>query len=233
MFPSKRCWCWLALTEANGIPAASTADPFGDYSEDAWFGESGVPNAANDPIGQALQLLSKKETMGSLEMLISESYKFVRMSDDLHDLTRYINDMRLCFIVLTISGYLGVIVYAIMLCVRRQRRAGQQRRQQYLEENFQPDRPDWHGADPDLQSVRSEVPNATTFVGGRMNYRSAPAPSFMRHSNAAHNHNNQTTRLMTDSDGHQVKHQIPSIITQSAEDDITVPQLARDSLERN
>lgn len=167
--------------------------------------------------------------MGSLEMLISESYKFVRMSDDLHDLTRYINDMRICFIVLTISGYLGMIVYAIMLCARRSRRSGQRRRHQYLED-FQPDRPDWHNADADLQSVRSEVPTAPGF-GGRQNYRSTQAPSFMRHSVAAQNH--QTTRLMTDTDGQQVKHQIPAIITQCADDEITVPQLARDSLERN
>ena len=213
---------------------ASTADPFGDYSEEAWFGDSGVPNAANDPIGKALELLSKKETMGSLEMLISESYKFIRMSDDLHDMARYLNDMRICFIVLTISGYLGMIVYAIMLCARRSRRSGSRRRQQFLED-YQPDRPDWHAAagataDADLQSVRSEGPTPNTVnYGARMNYRSAPAPSFMRHSGGQ---NHQTTRLMTDGDN-QVKHQIPSIITQCADEDITVPQLARDSLERN
>uniref|UniRef100_A0A0M3HGM8 t-SNARE coiled-coil homology domain-containing protein n=1 Tax=Ascaris lumbricoides TaxID=6252 RepID=A0A0M3HGM8_ASCLU len=52
----------------------------------------------------------------------SESYKFIRMADDLHDVARYLNDMRLCFIALTITGYLVMIVYGIIFCVRRNRR---------------------------------------------------------------------------------------------------------------
>uniref|UniRef100_A0A0N4Z4D7 AF4/FMR2 family member lilli n=1 Tax=Parastrongyloides trichosuri TaxID=131310 RepID=A0A0N4Z4D7_PARTI len=34
----------------------------------------------------------------------SESYKFIRMADDLHDVARYLNDMRLCFIALTVEA---------------------------------------------------------------------------------------------------------------------------------
>nr|pir hypothetical protein T06F4.1 - Caenorhabditis elegans [Caenorhabditis elegans] len=34
----------------------------------------------------------------------SESYKFIRMADDLHDVASYLNDMRICFIALTVTG---------------------------------------------------------------------------------------------------------------------------------
>jgi len=105
------------------IGGSTTADPIGDYDEKAWFGESGVPDPASDPIGQALALLGRPSTMGNLETLIAESYKFIRMADDLHDVARYLNDMRLCFIVLTVSGYVGVLCYAILLCIRRSRRS--------------------------------------------------------------------------------------------------------------
>ncbi|KAM3728940.1 Uncharacterized protein ACO02O_05463 [Dirofilaria immitis] len=44
---------------------------FGDYDEKSWFGESGVPNLARDPITQFLELLKKPQTMGNLEALIS------------------------------------------------------------------------------------------------------------------------------------------------------------------
>ncbi|EFO16374.1 hypothetical protein LOAG_12133 [Loa loa] len=49
----------------------STENPlFGDYDEKSWFGESGVPNLARDPIAQFLALLKKPRTMGNLEALI-------------------------------------------------------------------------------------------------------------------------------------------------------------------
>lgn len=52
----------------------------------------------------------------------SESYKFIRMADDLHDVARYLNDMRICFIALTVMGYIILILYGIIFCVRRNRR---------------------------------------------------------------------------------------------------------------
>ncbi|VDL74315.1 unnamed protein product, partial [Nippostrongylus brasiliensis] len=44
----------------------------------------------------------------------SESYKFIRMADDLHDVATYLADMRLCFILVTATGYLLLFVYLIM-----------------------------------------------------------------------------------------------------------------------
>lgn len=44
------------------------------------------------------------------------------MADDLHDVARYLNDMRICFIALTVTGYIVLILYAIIFCVRRSRR---------------------------------------------------------------------------------------------------------------
>lgn len=57
-----------------------------------------------------------------MEEFFSESYKFIRMADDLHDVARYLNDMRICFIALTVTGYIVLILYGIIFCVRRNRR---------------------------------------------------------------------------------------------------------------
>ncbi|EYC17908.1 hypothetical protein Y032_0029g1952 [Ancylostoma ceylanicum] len=73
-------------------------------------------------------LLHNSQAMGSLEKLISESYKFIRMADDLHDVATYLADMRLCFILVTATGYLLLFVYLIMLCIRRNRRTQPRRR---------------------------------------------------------------------------------------------------------
>lgn len=44
------------------------------------------------------------------------------MADDLHDVARYLNDVRICFIALTLMGYVILIFYGIIFCVRRNRR---------------------------------------------------------------------------------------------------------------
>lgn len=44
------------------------------------------------------------------------------MADDLHDVARYLNDMRICFIALTVMGYIVLILYGIIFCVRRNQR---------------------------------------------------------------------------------------------------------------
>ncbi|KHJ41829.1 hypothetical protein D918_08044 [Trichuris suis] len=84
----------------------------------------GVVDAdGKSPVEALLKFVSRTNitaAMGSLEKLLSESYKFIRLSDDINDMKNYINDMRLCFVALTISGYLAVIFYVIMLlCNRR------------------------------------------------------------------------------------------------------------------
>lgn len=56
-------------SESSGT--RSTVEPLlGDYDERSWFGESGVPDPARDPIAQAINLLAKPDTMGNLEALI-------------------------------------------------------------------------------------------------------------------------------------------------------------------
>lgn len=44
------------------------------------------------------------------------------MADDLHDVARYLNDMRMCFIALTITCYLVLFIYGAIFCVKRNRR---------------------------------------------------------------------------------------------------------------
>jgi hypothetical protein len=83
-----------------------------------------------------LDTLTTNKTMGNLETLLQESYKFIRMADDLHAITQYINEMRMCFIAITISVYVALIVYAIAWCFQRNsvdaRRQRQSRRDMEL-----------------------------------------------------------------------------------------------------
>ncbi|VDO57191.1 unnamed protein product [Onchocerca flexuosa] len=63
------------LNEPDSLIETSTENPvFGDYDEKSWFGESGVPNLARDPIALFLELLKKPQTMGNLEALIRFSF---------------------------------------------------------------------------------------------------------------------------------------------------------------
>ncbi|CAJ0583966.1 unnamed protein product, partial [Mesorhabditis spiculigera] len=139
-----------------------------------------------------------------------ESYKFIRMADDLHDVASYLSDMRLCFIALTITGYLVLIIYLILLCVRRNRRSPQRRRNWDFPEN-QRDYPQTTQTNgDDLVSVRSD--GQTGYMGRNHHSRmdSRATPSFMRHGHMNHQ---QTTRLMADHDSSTVKHTVPSIVT--------------------
>ncbi|KRY56967.1 hypothetical protein T03_16725 [Trichinella britovi] len=85
-----------------------------------------------NPIELVINFLSNANmtaVTGSLEKLLSESYKFIRLADDINDMKNYINDMRLCFVALTISGYVAMLIYAIVLfCGRRNGRNAQRRR---------------------------------------------------------------------------------------------------------
>lgn len=144
------------------------------------------------------------DPMGNLENLISESYKFIRMADDLHDVARYLNDMRLCFIALTVTCYIILVLYGITLCVRRSRRnnAANSRRPRW---DYQVEAQPEYRSHNDDQSNTGTVPTQN-FMS--RNSRST-APTFMRHGMSM-NHSQQTTRLMTDLDG-TVKHQLPKI----------------------
>ncbi|KAF7632283.1 hypothetical protein Mgra_00008292 [Meloidogyne graminicola] len=51
----------------------------------------------------------------------SESYKFIRMAEDLHDVARYLNEMRVCFLLLTGTVYIILAIYFVSWCVRRNR----------------------------------------------------------------------------------------------------------------
>ncbi|VDK19666.1 unnamed protein product [Anisakis simplex] len=124
------------------------------------------------------------------------------MADDLHDVARYLNDMRLCFIALTVTGYLLMIIYGIIFCVRRNRRRpntaqtgaglsnnGQVRRGRW---DYQMENRDYqtHAQTDDLVSVRSDGQGNTASYMGRNHHRNPP--SFMRHGM---NHAQQTARV--------------------------------------
>ncbi|KHJ96368.1 hypothetical protein OESDEN_03673 [Oesophagostomum dentatum] len=160
----------------------------------------------------------------------SESYKFIRMADDLHDVATYLADMRLCFILVTATGYLLLFVYLIMLCIRRNRRTQPRRRNwDYQLENQREFTSTGPQNTEDLVGVRSD--GNAGYMGRNHHGRGLTntAPSFMRHGHINHQ---QTTRLMADQDG-SVKHQIPHITTEppTEENKAKVPQLVKDSIE--
>uniref|UniRef100_A0A2K6VWY3 Uncharacterized protein n=1 Tax=Onchocerca volvulus TaxID=6282 RepID=A0A2K6VWY3_ONCVO len=150
------------------------------------------------------------------------------MADDLHDVARYLNDMRICFIALTIIGYIVLILYGIIFCVRRNQR---QRRNNINSRtrgrwDFQTENRDQqqHNQNDDLVSVRSDglqgiTPNFSlgpffflfffSFPICRSYHRNPAA--FMRHG-IGMNHAQQTTRLMADQESNVVKHQVPHIV---------------------
>ncbi|KAM3728939.1 putative family 31 glucosidase ORF2 [Dirofilaria immitis] len=164
------------------------------------------------------------------------------MADDLHDVARYLNDMRICFIAMTVIGYIVLILYGIIFCVRRNQRQrgtnninsrtrGRWDFQVKVENRDQQQ----HNQNDDLVSVRSDGLQGITpnFSLGR-NYHRNP-PSFMRHG-IGMNHAQQTTRLMADQDSGIVKHQVPHIITDppSSEEHTPpakVPELLKGAIE--
>ncbi|CAB3410238.1 unnamed protein product [Caenorhabditis bovis] len=160
----------------------------------------------------------------------SESYKFIRMADDLHDVASYLNDMRICFIALTITGYVVLVIYLFVFCFRRSRRNQPRRRNWDYQLESQRDFNNTQQAGEDmLTTVRTDT-NSSSYMG-RNHHRSHQniAPTFMRHGHMNHQ---QTTRLVADNDGSAVKHQIPHITTEApTEDKAKVPQLVKDSID--
>ncbi|KAK6760717.1 hypothetical protein RB195_021973 [Necator americanus] len=177
----------------------------------------------------SVYVLNLAEAEGN--MVKGESYKFIRMADDLHDVATYLADMRLCFILVTATGYLLLFIYLIMLCIRRNRRTQPRRRNwDYQLENQREYSNTGQQNTEDLVGVRSD--GNASYMGrnhlGRGHTNTAP--SFMRHGHINHQ---QTTRLMADQDGSVVKHQIPHITTEppTEESKAKVPQLVKDSIE--
>ncbi|CAO4385191.1 Protein CBG14330 [Caenorhabditis briggsae] len=161
----------------------------------------------------------------------SESYKFIRMADDLHDVASYLNDMRICFIALTVTGYIVLVIYLFVFCFRRSRRNQPRRRYgDYQLENQREFNNTQTTNEDMLTNVRSDVNSSYM---GRNHHRSHQntAPTFMRHGHMNHQ---QTTRLVADNDGSAVKHQIPHITTEApTEEKAKVPQLVKDSIDSN
>jgi heme/copper-type cytochrome/quinol oxidase subunit 2 len=53
---------------------------------------------------------------------MSESFKFIRMTEDIQHMSNYLNDIRICFIAITLTIYIVLITWFILFCVRRNRR---------------------------------------------------------------------------------------------------------------
>uniref|UniRef100_A0A7E4VMZ9 Conserved plasma membrane protein n=1 Tax=Panagrellus redivivus TaxID=6233 RepID=A0A7E4VMZ9_PANRE len=148
-----------------------------------------------------------------------ESYKFIRMADDFHNVANYLNDIRVCFISVTITIYVVLVVWAIAFCVRRNRRnvsgaASVRRPRSQWDYQIENQSSDYRnpGQTDDLVSVRSDGQTALgppTVAPSYMGRNHRGAPTFMRHG-LQMNHSSQTTRLVADHDG-TVKHTIPSI----------------------
>ncbi|KJH42668.1 hypothetical protein DICVIV_11335 [Dictyocaulus viviparus] len=152
------------------------------------------------------------------------------MADDLHDVATYLADMRLCFILVTATGYLLIFIYFVMICIRRNRRSQPRRRNfDYHVENQRECNASGAQNNDDLTTVRSD--GNLSYIGRNHHGRGHNiAPSFMRHGHINHQ---QTTRLMADQDGSVVKHQIPHITTEppAEENKAKIPQLVKDSIE--
>ena len=44
------------------------------------------------------------------------------MTDDIENMSKYLNDIRICFIAITVTIYVVLILWIILFCVRRNRR---------------------------------------------------------------------------------------------------------------
>ncbi|VDP09981.1 unnamed protein product [Soboliphyme baturini] len=84
-----------------------------------------LPPEGKSPIEVLINAISGVNVtlvMSGLERLLQDSYKFIGLADDLHDIKGYLNDMRLCFLALTITLYVGVFLYGLAYCINRTRR---------------------------------------------------------------------------------------------------------------
>jgi hypothetical protein len=48
-----------------------------------------------------------------MDEFLKDLPKFIRLSDDMHDMANYINDMRIIVIVITLTSYIGVFIFII------------------------------------------------------------------------------------------------------------------------
>ncbi|KAK6033714.1 hypothetical protein OSTOST_00015 [Ostertagia ostertagi] len=189
-----------------------------------YFSEEKVERPMMRSSTMSVYVLNLADAEGST--VKSESYKFVRMADDLHDVATYLADMRLCLVLVTATGYLLLLVYLIMLCIRRNRRTQTRRRNwdYQMESQREANSAGQQNAE-NLSGVRTE---GSASVMGRNHHGRGHAnstPSFMRHGQ---NHQ-QSTRLMADQDGSV----IPHITTEPPpeENKAKVPRLLKESVE--
>ncbi|GMT32709.1 hypothetical protein PFISCL1PPCAC_24006, partial [Pristionchus fissidentatus] len=224
-----------SLSHPSALAANSDDDDIGDSPHDLLAANDLHPHRFTEGTAESLSaILSDHRSMAGLEKLITDSYKFLRMSDDMHEVAQYLNDIRICFIVVTVTCYIFIFIYLIMLCVRRNRRNAPRRRNwdgyqvgKVGDGNFSAATSN----NEELTSVRTEtVAPYMRNHHGRMGADRNP-PSFMRHGHLNHS---QTTRLISEQDGSVVKHQIPHITTEPPPPNdkvphAIVPQLVKDS----
>jgi hypothetical protein len=108
----------------SSAPILPEEDPFAGFDDTGLFEDGGAAADGAIDISAILQTFQSKEVMGSLEDLLRGSWKFIRLTDDLHDIRGYLNDIRICFIALTVSGYVGILLYALIMVCRRNRNSG-------------------------------------------------------------------------------------------------------------
>lgn len=118
------------MSHADNVDGGGAADDGSfDYNPGVVLKSLPVdPGQALELAGAYFKIFSNQSVMGGVETVLRESYKFIRLADDLHDIKWYLNDIRVCFIALTISGYVGVLLYGLMLCFSKRRKSNNNRR---------------------------------------------------------------------------------------------------------
>lgn len=71
-------------------------------------------------------------SMSPIHAFAQDYNKFLGITQDLHDIRDFISDMRLCFVLLTASGYAAGIIYALMLCCRQCKSKRRKRLDNYM-----------------------------------------------------------------------------------------------------
>jgi len=57
-----------------------------------------------------------------MDAFIKDLPKFLQLADDMHNLTLYINDLRIVTITMAVTAYVGGLVYLVLLCNKHRRK---------------------------------------------------------------------------------------------------------------